>query len=83
MITRISEWKTLIKQASCNCKCKFDGRKCNTKQKWNNNKYQYQFKRSTKHSVCKEDYAWNPRICACECDKDCEIEEYLKYCQKK
>ena len=27
--------------------------------------------------------SWNPRICACECDKDCEIGEYLKYCQKK
>ena len=21
------------------------------------------------HNVCKEDYAWNPRICACEIDK--------------
>ena len=30
--------------------------------------------------VCEEDYAWNPSICACECDKDCEVGEYLKNC---
>ena len=25
-----------------------------------------------------KDYAWNPSLCACEWDKDCEIDEYLK-----
>ena len=28
MITRINELKTLTKHISCECKCKFDGRKC-------------------------------------------------------
>ena len=35
-------------------------------------------KKPIKHCVCKEDYAWNHSICVCECDKDCEIGEYLK-----
>ena len=26
------------------CKCKFDGRKCNSNQKWNNDKCQSEFK---------------------------------------
>ena len=26
----------------------------------------------------RKDYAWNPSICACECDKDCEIGKYSK-----
>ena len=30
------------------------------------------------HCVCEEDYDWNLSICACECDKDCKIGEYLK-----
>ena len=38
MITRINETKTLTKHISCECKCIFDGRKCNSNQKWNNNK---------------------------------------------
>ena len=33
-----------------------------------------------KHCLHKEDYVWNPSICACECDKDCDIDEYLKDC---
>ena len=36
MITGINESKTLTKQVSCECKCKFDGRKCNSDQ-WQNN----------------------------------------------
>ena len=38
MITGINELKTLTKHISCKCKCKFDGRKCNSNQKRNNNK---------------------------------------------
>ena len=36
----------------CKCKCKFDGRKCNLNQNWNNGKYWY--------------YIWNPVTCSCE-----------------
>ena len=38
MITVINELKTLAKYISCKCKCKFDGRKCNSNQKWNKDK---------------------------------------------
>ena len=37
MITRINNLKTLTKH-KCECKCSFDGRKCNSDQWWNNNK---------------------------------------------
>ena len=30
--------KTLTKHISCECKCKFDSRKCNSDQWWNNDK---------------------------------------------
>ena len=30
MITGINELKALTKHMSCECKCKFDGRKCNS-----------------------------------------------------
>ena len=38
MITGINELKTLPKDISCECKCRFDGRKCNSYQWWNNDK---------------------------------------------
>ena len=36
MIIGINESKALKKHISCECKCKFDGRKCNSDQ-WRNN----------------------------------------------
>ena len=38
IITGINESKTLTKHISCECKYKFDGRKCNLEQWWNNDK---------------------------------------------
>ena len=60
MNTGINESKTLAKHISCNCKCKFDGRKCNLHQWWNNDKCWYECK---KHHVCEKDYVWNPATC--------------------
>ena len=38
MTTEINNSRILIKHVSSECKCKFDGRKCNSNQKWNNDK---------------------------------------------
>ena len=38
MIKGKDESKTLTKHISCECKCRFDGRKCNSDQWWNNDK---------------------------------------------
>ena len=37
-ITGINESKTLTKHRSCECKCRFHGKKCNSNQLWNNDK---------------------------------------------
>ena len=29
--------------------------------------------------VCDEGYVWNPSNCECECDKSCNISQYLNY----
>ena len=55
--------KTLIKHISCECECKFDGRKCNSNQWWNDDKCWYECK---KIHVCEKDYVWNPSKCICE-----------------
>ena len=38
MITKTNKSKTLIKNILCDCKCKFNGRKCISNQKWVNDK---------------------------------------------
>ena len=63
MIAGINELKTFTKDISCECKCIFDGRKCNLDQWWNNNKCRCECK---KNYVCEKDYVWNPATCNCE-----------------
>ena len=63
MIAGINESKTLTKYITCECKCKFDGRKCNSDQWWNNNKCRCECK---KRDVCEKDYIFNPAKGSCE-----------------
>ena len=44
MITNKSKVKTMAKHISCDCKCKFNSRTCNSNQKWNNITYQCECK---------------------------------------
>ena len=63
MTTIKNESKILAKDESCECKGKFDGRKYNSNQKWNNDKCQDECK---KHHICEKDYIWNPATCSCK-----------------
>ena len=66
MITRINETKASKRLISFDWKCKFDGRKCNSNQKWNKGKCQCECKNPTKHHICKKEYICNRSECACE-----------------
>ena len=48
MKTRINESKTLTKHISRECNFQFDGRKCNSNPKWNQNKCYYEGKNPRK-----------------------------------
>ena len=60
MITEINESKTLTNHVSCECKCKFGGRKCNSNQKWNKDKCECECKED---NICEKYYIWNPATC--------------------
>ena len=62
MITGINDLKTLTKHISCECKCRFDGRKCNSDHWWNKDKYRCECK---KCCVCEKDCVCNPSTCNC------------------
>ena len=66
MITGVNESKTLTKHISCECKCKFDGRKCYSGQWWKNDKCRCECK---KRHVCDKNCVWNPATCSCENEK--------------
>ena len=77
----VNESKTLKKHTSCESRCEFDGRKCNSTQKWNNDKRQYECKKLIIHRACEENFVWNRSTCRCKYHKDCDISKYLKDCE--
>ena len=63
MIRGISEPKTIIKHISCQGKCKFDTKKSNSNQWWNNDKCRCEYK---KDDIWEKDYISKPSTCICE-----------------
>ena len=72
---------------TCKCKCKLHARVCNNKQRWNDDKCWCKCKELIDKGVCDIGYIRYPSNCECECDKSCDIGEYLDYkncnCRKK
>ena len=62
IITGINKSKTLINNMSCKCKCKFDGRKCNSNQKWNYDKCGCEWKLH----ICEKYHIRNSATCSCK-----------------
>ena len=54
MITGIKELKKLTKHISCKCECKFDSKKRNSNQKWNNDKCRGESANPKEHCVCQK-----------------------------
>ena len=59
MITRKKGSKALTKRISCMYNCKCDGRKCNSNQKWDNSKHQFECGNSNENQICENDNICN------------------------
>ena len=46
---------------------------------WNEDKCKCEFKELIDKDVCDKGFIWNPSNCDCECDKSCDVAEYLDY----
>ena len=69
------------------CECRLNSLVCNNKQRWNKNECRCEYKELIDKGVCDKGYIWNPSNCEWECDKSCDIGDYLEYksctCKKK
>ena len=87
LISRTNETRHIKSHETYKCKCRLDASVCNNKQRWNEDKCMYEYKELIDKGVCNKGFICNPSNCECECDKSCDIGEYLDYenckCRKK
>ena len=86
-MSRTNEARHIKWYETCKSKCRLDLSVCNNKQRQNKDKYRYECKELIDKGVCNKGSIWNPSNCECECDKSCDVGEYLDYenckCRKK
>ena len=68
---------------TCKCKCRLDASVCNNKQRLNNDKCRRECKELIDNRICDKGFIWNPSNCEYECDKSCDVGEYLDYANCK
>ena len=81
--TKHIEW-----HETCKCKCRLDASVCNTKQRWNEDKCRCKCREELiDKERCDKGLVWSPSNRNCECNKSCDIGEYLDYenckCRRK
>ena len=74
---RTNDIKHIEWHKTCKYKCRLDASACNNKQRWNEKKYKCESTELIDKDVCDKGFIWNPSNCECECDKSCDIGEYL------
>ena len=85
LMSRTNETRHMKWHETCKCKWRLDASVCNNKQRWNDDRCRSECKELIDKGVCDEGFIWNPSNF--ECDKSCDVGEYLDYknckCWKK
>ena len=88
LMSRTNEKRHIEWHETCKYKCRLDASVCNNnKQYWNNDKRRCECKELINKEICDSGFIWNPSNPDCECDKSCDIRQYLVYknckCRKR
>ena len=80
LMSRTTENRSTKWNETCKCICRLNKIICNNKQRWNIDKCRCECK-----ELIDKGFIFNPSNCPCECDKSCNISQYLDYsdCKSK
>ena len=78
-MSRTKEARHIQWHETCKCECKLGANVCNNEQRWNKDKCRYECKELVDKGMCDKGFIWNPNNYECECDKTCDVGEYLDY----
>ena len=86
-MSRTNETRHIKWHETCRWICRLNKIICNNKQRWNKDKCRCECKELTDKGVRDKGFIFNPSNCESECDKSCNIGQYLDYsdcrCKKK
>ena len=68
-----------MKHETCKYKCILDTSACNDKQSWNEDKCRFECNELIGKGIWHEGFIWDSINCECECNKSCDIGNYLDY----
>ena len=75
----IYETRHMIWHETCKCICRLTASVCNNRQRINEDTCRCGCKELIDKGICDKGFIWNPCTFECECDKSCDIPEYLDY----
>ena len=79
-MARINETRQTAWHGTCKWICSLTSAICNSTQIWNKDKCRCEWKEDLINKlVCDKGYIWNPSTFSCECDKLCDVGQYLDY----
>ena len=79
LISRTNETRYIKLHETCKCKCRLDVSVCNNKQHWNKYKCRFECKELIDKGSFDKRFISNLSNCECQCDKSCNVGEYLDY----
>ena len=83
LMSRTNETSHISWPETCKYEYRLNASVCNDKQRWKNDKCRWQCKKLIEKGRSDDGLIWNPGICYCECDKSCDVGEYLDYAHYK
>ena len=83
LMSRTNETRHIEWHETCKCECKFGANACNNKQRCNKDKCRCECKELIDKGACNKRFIWNPSNREFECDKPCDVGEYLDYKTRK
>ena len=79
LMSRTNEERYIGRHETCRCKCRLDAIVCDIRQRWNKDKCRFECKELIDRGRWDKGFIWSPSNCKCECDKPCDVSEYLYY----
>ena len=79
LMARTIERRHIKRHETYKYKCSLGASVFNNKQRWNKDKCWFKCKELIEKGVCNKGFIWNPSNCELECNKSCNLSEYLDY----